>query len=194
MTTLVLFHHVLGVTPGFLRFAEALRAEGVDVSTPDLFGGEVFPDVESGLAHLATMGDGAIEARAEAAVQAVEGSLVVAGISLGAAAAQHVMQHHSKVNGALLFSAFLDPDQLGGGWPGKETHIFASRRDEFFVADGDLEAARSWAERHPELHVHLYDRGGHLFMEDGHPDHDSMASARAIVDARAALAEIRDHS
>ncbi|MFP5488373.1 MAG: dienelactone hydrolase, partial [Acidimicrobiia bacterium] len=39
MAEVLLFHHVLGQTPGFLAFADAVRAAGHTVHTPDLFDG-----------------------------------------------------------------------------------------------------------------------------------------------------------
>jgi dienelactone hydrolase len=42
MAEVVLFHHALGLTPGVVAFADALRATGHTVHTPDLFGGRTF--------------------------------------------------------------------------------------------------------------------------------------------------------
>ena len=42
MAEVVLFHHVLGQTDGFLAFAAQLRAGGHTVHTPDLFDGATF--------------------------------------------------------------------------------------------------------------------------------------------------------
>ena len=39
MTEILLFHHAQGQTPGFLAFADELRAEGQVVHTPDLYDG-----------------------------------------------------------------------------------------------------------------------------------------------------------
>ena len=53
MTTVLLFHHAQGQTPGFLAFAEELREAGHAVHTPDLYGGgETFGTVDEGVARL----------------------------------------------------------------------------------------------------------------------------------------------
>ena len=41
MAEILLFHHAQGQTAGFLVFAEALRAAGHTVHTPDLYDGNI---------------------------------------------------------------------------------------------------------------------------------------------------------
>ena len=41
MAELMLFHHALGQTPGFLAFANELRREGHVVHAPDLYKGRL---------------------------------------------------------------------------------------------------------------------------------------------------------
>jgi dienelactone hydrolase len=61
MTTLLLFHHAQGQTPGFLAFAEELREAGHSVHAPDLYGGaETFGTVDEGVAHARQVGFGEI--------------------------------------------------------------------------------------------------------------------------------------
>jgi dienelactone hydrolase len=50
MAEVLLFHHVLGLNPGVHGFAEALRAAGHVVHTPDLFDGRTFQSIEDGIA------------------------------------------------------------------------------------------------------------------------------------------------
>jgi dienelactone hydrolase len=56
MTTVLLFHHAQGQTPGFLGFAEELRDAGHTVHAPDLYDGRTFDDLDDGVAH-ARQGD-----------------------------------------------------------------------------------------------------------------------------------------
>ena len=68
MTEVLLFHHVLGLTPGVRAFAETLRAAGHTVHTPDLFDGHTFDSIDEGMAHVRSLGFGTvIEAGARAA-------------------------------------------------------------------------------------------------------------------------------
>ena len=48
LAEVVLFHHVQGLTPGIVRFADELRAAGHTVHTPDLFDARTFPTLEEG--------------------------------------------------------------------------------------------------------------------------------------------------
>ena len=50
MATVLLFHHLQGLTPGVVAFADALREAGHTVHTPDLFGGRTFASIEEGAA------------------------------------------------------------------------------------------------------------------------------------------------
>ena len=46
MVDVVLFHHVQGLTPGVVAFADELRSAGHTVHTPDLFQGRTFTTIE----------------------------------------------------------------------------------------------------------------------------------------------------
>ena len=51
MAEVVLFHHVQGLTPGMVAFADELRRAGHAVHTPDLFDGRTFGSIEDGMAY-----------------------------------------------------------------------------------------------------------------------------------------------
>ena len=51
MTTVLLFHHAQGQTPGFLAFADELREAGHTVHAPDLYDGNTFDDIDEGVAY-----------------------------------------------------------------------------------------------------------------------------------------------
>ena len=52
MAEILLFHHIQGLTHGVIAFADALRAGGHTVHTPDLFDGRTFDSIEAGQAYL----------------------------------------------------------------------------------------------------------------------------------------------
>ena len=56
MAEVVVFHHVHGLTPGMVAFADELRAAGHTVHTPDLFDGRTFPTLEEGMAFAKSVG------------------------------------------------------------------------------------------------------------------------------------------
>ena len=50
MADVLLFHHIQGLTPGVVAFADELRAAGHTVHTPDLFDGRTFDSIQEGAA------------------------------------------------------------------------------------------------------------------------------------------------
>jgi hypothetical protein len=56
MTEVLLFHHAQGRTPGFLAFADELRAAGHSVHDPDLFDGRTFDLLHEGVAYVTEIG------------------------------------------------------------------------------------------------------------------------------------------
>ncbi len=88
MAEILLFHHVQGLTPGIVAFADELRAAGHTVHTPDLFGGRTFPTLEEGLAYAKTVGFDSILDRGVAEAEALGPDLVYAGFSMGVKLAQ----------------------------------------------------------------------------------------------------------
>jgi dienelactone hydrolase len=54
MAELLLFHHAQGETPGFIAFADELRAAGHTVHAPDLYDGKTFATLDKGAAFPAS--------------------------------------------------------------------------------------------------------------------------------------------
>ena len=188
MSTIILFHHVLGLTPSVAAFADELRAAGHEVITPDLFEGRTFDDIPTGFAYFQELGDDEYLRRAEAAGSHMEGEVVVGGFSLGVVAAQHLLQTRPGVVGAVLVHAFVDPSYVHGEWPdGVPVHVFGMDEDPFLVGDGDLAAAQACQQLHPEVEIHLYPGKGHLFAETLSDDYDEAAAGVLVRDVVAAL-------
>ena len=92
MAEVVLFHHAQGLTAGCLAFANALRAAGHIVHTPDLYDGKTFTALADGLAYAEDVGFGTILERGERAAGGLPTGLVYAGFSLGVMPAQKLAQ------------------------------------------------------------------------------------------------------
>lgn len=183
MAHIVLFHHVLGLTPGVQQLAAAFAVEGHTVDTPDLFEGRTFPDIESGLQYVNTLGDKALLGRAEQACAQVRTDVVYAGLSLGAFPAQHLLTNRPGARGALLIHGFIDPGTMPGTWREDcPVGVFGMQDDPFFVGDGDLVAARRWAQSHPDIEIHLYPGASHLFTEPALDDYDPDATRSLVAD------------
>src|SRR5436853_5392608 len=101
MTTVMLFHHALGQTKGFLAFADEFRDAGHTVHTPDLFEGKVFGDLDEGVAYAQEVGFPQLMERGVAAASELPADVVYAGCSLGVVPAQALTQTRPGARGAL---------------------------------------------------------------------------------------------
>ena len=185
MAEVVLFHHVQGLTDGVRAFADALRAGGHTVHTPDLFDGERPATIEDGLAYVKNVGDEPLRERAERAVAALPDALVYAGLSWGAATAQQYAQTRPGARGALLYEACIPitGDWAFGPWPdGVPVQIHGMAQDPIFALEGDLDAARELvATVGPELgELFVYPGDTHLFLDSSLPGHDPGATSLAL--------------
>jgi hypothetical protein len=50
------FHSALGLRPGLLQWVDCLRAAGHNVSSPDLYDGDVFDDAAGAIAKIQELG------------------------------------------------------------------------------------------------------------------------------------------
>lgn len=175
MAEIVLFHPALGLTQGTLAFADDLRAAGHTVHTPDLYEGVTFSDVNEGVRHVEKVGFGTIIKRGEQAAERLPIDVVYAGFSLGGLPAQKLAQSRPGARGALLFHAFVSPEQLGSPWPsGLQGQIHMMDQDPWI--EEDLPAARDFAGQVADVEFFLYPGKGHLFTDKTLPDYDAQAS------------------
>jgi dienelactone hydrolase len=175
MAEILLFHHAQGQTPGFLAFADDLRAEGHVVHTPDLYDGNTFADLDAGVGYAKEVGFGTIAERGERAADGLPDELVYAGFSLGVMPAQSLAQTRPGAKGALLFSAAFPASEFGESWPqGVPFQIHMMEGDEW--AQEDLPAARELVETAQGGELFLYPGEGHLFADSSLPDFDESAA------------------
>lgn len=187
MTTVVLFHHALGLTDGVRALAERLRAGGHEVRTPDLFDGQVFATVEEGVGHAGEIGFPAVLQRAAAAVEAVGPAAVYAGISLGVLPAQMLAQGRPGALGGVLLEACVPPDEFGGPWPAAlPLQVHGHDADPFFAGEGDLEVARAVVATARAAELFVYPGEDHLFTDAGLASYDADATD-LVVDRVLAL-------
>ena len=178
MAEVLLFHHAQGLTPGVRAFAKTLRAAGHTVHVPDLYGGRVFDDLEGGAAHAQETGFGTIVERGRAAAEGLPAELVYVGFSLGVLPAQSLAQTRPGAKGALLFHSCVPVTEFGEAWPqGVPVQIHGMDEDEYFVAEGDIEAARALVESTPDAELFVYPGKQHLFADAGLPSYTEEAAA-----------------
>jgi dienelactone hydrolase len=182
MAEVLLFHHVHGLTSGVHDFAARLRQAGHVVHVPDLYEGQVFDDFEAGLAHAGKVGFDVILERGRLAAEELPGELVYAGFSLGVMPAQMLAQTRPGARGALFFHSCLPTSEFGEAWPsGVPVQIHGMDADEFFVAEGDLDAARALVQATDNAELFLYPGKQHLFADSSVPSYDESA-ARLLTD------------
>ena len=194
MAEILLFHHIQGLTPGVLAFAEALHAAGHTVHTPDLYGGRTFDSIQDGAAY--SRGEDApdLDALADEVAAGLPEALVYAGFSSGVMQAQRLAQTRSGATGALLFEACLpiSGEWAVGPWPaGVPVQIHGMDADEFFAGDGDIDAARELVAtvgEGAELFVYPGDR--HLFADSSLSSYDADAAALLTERVLAFLARL----
>jgi dienelactone hydrolase len=177
MAEVVLFHHALGLTPGVLEFAAALRSAGHTVHTPDLFEDRTFNTLQEGVDHAEEVGFGEVIERGVRAVADLPAELVYAGFSLGVLPAQKLAQTRPGARGALLFYSCVPPSEFGPAWPeGVPVQIHGMDRDPIFVGEGDIDAARVVVDQARDGELFLYPGDQHYFADSTLPSYDPRAT------------------
>jgi len=186
VTEIVLFHHVQGLTPGMVAFADDLRAEKHTVHTPDLFEGRTFPTLDAGMDYARTVGFDAILDRGVAAADGLGPELVYAGFSMGVMPAQKLAQTRAGARGAVLIDACVPVTEFAGRWPDAvPVQVHGMDHDPFFADEGDLDAARALVASTDRAELFLYPGNVHLFADSSLPSHDKGATAlmtRRVLD------------
>jgi dienelactone hydrolase len=180
MADLLLFHHIQGLTPGVVGFADELRAAGHTVHTPDLFGGRTFESIQEGAGYAQGESAPDFDALADEAAAGLPEDLVYAGFSFGVTMAQRLAQTRSGAAGALLFEACIpiSGEWAFGPWPeGVPVQIHGKDDDEFFAHEGDLDAARQIVEQVADAELFTYPGKEHLFADPTLPSYDAESAA-----------------
>jgi dienelactone hydrolase len=186
MAEVLLFHHALGQTAGFLAFADELRQAGHAVHTPDLFDGRAFAALDEGMAYAQRVGFPALIERGAQMAESLPNGLVYAGFSLGVVVAQYLAQTRPGARGALLFYSCVPMAEFGGTWPdGVPVQIHGMDADPIFVGEGDLDAAREIVAATDQAELFLYPGSEHYFADSSLPSYDAEATAlltRRVLD------------
>ncbi|KWR69698.1 dienelactone hydrolase [Arthrobacter sp. W1] len=195
MATIVLFHHVQGLTPGVQQMAAELRAAGHTVHPVDLFAGKLPKDVEAGIQLANKVGEDKIQQRVDKLFKNLPSELVYIGTSWGAALAQQCAQQRPGAVAAVLLESFVDleAEWSFGPWPeGVPVQIHGMDQDPFFAKEGDLEAAQRFARNEGAGLAELFTYPGdkHLFTDSSLPSHDPQARALVMKRIKKFLADV----
>jgi dienelactone hydrolase len=187
MTTVALFHSVLGVREGVTDAAARLRAAGHEVLVVDQYDGRLFDDYGTAGAYVEELGFPALMARAADAVRDLPDGFVAAGFSNGAGMAEFVATQR-RVSGVLLVSGALPMAVLGApSWPaGLPAQLHRATGDPFRSEEWDRALADDVAAAGGELEVFEYPVDGHLFTDPGlDAEYDAVATERLWREALA---------
>lgn len=193
MAEVVLFHHVQGLTPGVVAFADELRAAGHTVHTPELFDGRTFDSIPEGMAFVEETGFDTLVDRGVQAAEELPAEVVYAGFSFGVLPAQKLAQTRPGARGALFFYSCV-PTSYFGSWPaGVPVQIHGMDADPIFVGEGDVDAARALVAEATDAatgaELFLYPGDQHYFADSSLPSYDAAATAlltRRVLDFLAA--------
>jgi dienelactone hydrolase len=190
MTEILFFHHVQGLTPGVVALADALRAAGHMVHTPDLFEGKTFDSIADGMQHIQATGFGAFIEAARVIAAELPAELVYAGISFGVVSAQNLAQTRQGARGAVLLESTI-PHEEFDAWPAEvPVQIHGMDADPEFVGGGDLDAARELVSVASDAELFLYAGDSHLFTDSSLPSYDEAATALVLERMLAFLARV----
>jgi len=189
MAEVLLLHHVQGVTDGVVAFADALRAGGHTVHTPDLIDGQRPATIDAGVALTREIGDDVLRQQATDVANTLPRGLVFAGFSLGAGLAQQLAQSRTGARGALLYEACLPltGDWGVGPWPaGVPIQIHGMDHDPYFAEEGDLDSARELVRTvgRELAELFVYPGDAHLFTDSSLPSYDEPATALVLHRSR----------
>ncbi len=178
MADVVLLHSAAGLRPAVRRAADRLRAAGHTVTLPDLYAGEVFTDLEQGVALMNAIGWPELLGRAEAAVADVSADAVLMGMSMGAGLAATLALDRPQTRGVvLLYGPELPEEPLPAGLPVLAQHASG---DPWVDPGSEAALVARCAELGLPLTLHVYPGAGHLLDDDDLPDQHLPAAARLV--------------
>lgn len=187
MTEVVLFHSAYGLRPAVRAIADRFRRHGHRVTVPDLYGGATADTLAGALALRDAIGREALLARAREVVADTPPGAVLAGLSLGAALAQHLAAGDPTLRGLLLMHGTTDPPPLVGVGLPVQLHVGA---DDPFEEPAWV---RQWASgmRRAGAVVEVFTHpGGHLYTDPDLPEHEIESTEATLLGALVFLDEV----
>jgi dienelactone hydrolase len=170
MATIALFHSALGVRPGIDQAAELLRSRGHEVHVVDQYGGRVFDDYETAMAHVQEVGFPALMAKALELTADLPDGFVAAGFSNGGGMAEFVAGKR-PVSGVLMLSGALDPAEIGLTWPqAVPAQIHYTVDDPFRAQEGIDAVVAAVKAAGATVEAFDYPGSGHLFADPSKAD------------------------
>ncbi|BDI22863.1 dienelactone hydrolase family protein [Herbiconiux sp. L3-i23] len=186
MTTIALFHSVLGVRRGVTDMADRWRRDGHDVLVVDQYDGRVFDDYEEASAFVDEITFPVLMDKAVTATADLPDGFVTAGFSNGAGMAQWVATQRT-VAGSILFAGALPLEAFGlEAWPGATAvQIHLTENDPYRDGPWTERFAVEAQEAGAAVELFEYPGAGHLFTDPTLPN-EYDAESTALAETRAA--------
>lgn len=176
MADILLFHHAQGLTDGMVAFTDALRAEGHQVTMPDLYDGHTFSTLNEGLAYAKSVGFGSLASAGMAVAESFPNEIVYGGFSLGVMPAQQLAQQRPGARGLLLYHGAAPLTEFGEFWPeGVAFQAHVKQNDEL----GDVDVLEDLAGLSGG-ELFTYEGDGHLFTDSSLDVYDEEATKHVI--------------
>jgi dienelactone hydrolase len=188
MVQVVVFHSAYGLRQAEHSAAARLRAAGHDVITPDLYDGQTAGTLDAALALMDTVGWQVICARARRALQAVPGTSVLAGFSMGAGVIGSLWDQRGTAAGVVLLHGIAPvPASVRARLP-VQVHL----------AEGDPFAPRQAVARWQDdavraglaAQVFTYPGAGHFYTDPDQADYDAASADQTWQRVTAFLASL----
>ena len=186
------FHSALGLRPGLLQWVDCLRAAGHNVSSPDLYDGDVFDDASGAIAKIQELGFDEILLRSRRAVADLPHETAYIGFSNGGACAELVAATRPGARGVVLIGAPLPIRDLGWtAWPpGVPVQVHFGeedpRRNEHVIQQLAARVRKSGA----VFEEHIYSTVMHHFADPDWAGYDAAAAALMLERVLEFLARI----
>lgn len=183
MTTIALFHSVLGVRSGVTEAAERLEAAGHDVIVVDQYDGQVFDDYDEASAFAEGIGYPALMGMALDAVADMHDGFVAIGFSNGGGMSEYVATQRN-VGGVVMLSGALGLDMLGvEEWPtGVPAQIHYTADDPFRNQAWIDSVVDAVGRSGSSIEFFEYAGAGHLFTDPSLPDEYSSDQTEVLWD------------
>lgn len=179
MSTIALFHSVLGVRPGVYDAAQRLREAGHGIHVVDQYDGRVFDDYAEADEYAQSIGYPVLMQRAVAGVEQLPDGFIATGFSNGGGMAEHVALQR-PVAGVLMLSGALPLEMIGvAEWPaGVPAQIHYTADDPFRDQQGIDAVADSVRAAGGSIEIFNYPGKGHLFTDPSRSEeYDAGAAA-----------------
>jgi dienelactone hydrolase len=171
MTTIALFHSVLGMRPGILDAADRLHGQGHQVFPVDQYDGRVFDEYDEANAFVQQIGFPELMRRAVEAAENLADGFVCVGFSNGGGMAEYVATQRA-VAGVVMCSGALPLSMIGvDAWPAGVPAQIHYMTDDPFRHEGWAETvAESVTAAGGQAELFDYTGAGHLFTDATLPD------------------------